>query len=282
MPKRLTQADPQLIEAHPLGPMEERANLRCGEPEGGFVRAGVAEAAGAQRDELVTGQCLDAADVERAAVAVEQVEGQRATARLDGARPVRAYQRLPAVVPQGQCPVDHAPGQRLDMRVDAVDAHGLQVPQPVLDCRNVEVVHRAILERRLVWGAIEAVALHAGNLDGAAGKPRASQTGRRGAPQQQRANAGGVAEHLVERQGHHVGVPAREVEPVGGDKRRRVEQHVPSGGLRLGMRSSGCCTPLKFDCAGNAKRFGTPAAGRASSTASEARSSRRSSPLSGA
>ncbi len=49
----------------------------------------------------------------------------------------------------------------------------------------------------------------------------------------QGAYAGGVAEHLVERETDEVGAPPTEVEPVGGDERRRVQQHIPALRVRL-------------------------------------------------
>jgi len=48
---------------------------------------------------------------------------------------------------------------------------------------------------------------------------------------EQRPHARGVAEHLVERERHEVGMPAREVQAVHRNEGRRVEQDVPAAGL---------------------------------------------------
>ena len=52
------------------------------------------------------------------------------------------------------------------------------------------------------------------------------------APGEQRADAGRVAEHLVEGDRDEVGLPGREVEPTRRHERGAVEQHVPAPLLR--------------------------------------------------
>ena len=70
-------------------------------------------------------------------------------------------------------------------------------------------------------------ALHGGEVDGAAGKPWALQPGDRIVPDQQTADAGRIAEHLVKRDRDEVRLNFRQVEAVGRHERGRVEENVP-------------------------------------------------------
>ena len=71
-----------------------------GQALGHLARAGIAEAAGPQRDALLAGELLDAAIVEQVAVGVVEVERDRAAAHRRGGRAVDAH-HVPAVaVPQ--------------------------------------------------------------------------------------------------------------------------------------------------------------------------------------
>ena len=60
-----------------------------------------------------------------------------------------------------------------------------------------------------------------------------SQLGERLAAGEQAADAGRLAEHLVEGERDEVRVPAGQVEPVGRHERGGVEQHVPAVRVRL-------------------------------------------------
>jgi hypothetical protein len=82
-------------------------------------------------------------------------------------------------------------------------------------------------------GGLVPLALDEGGDDRAAREPGPLELGQDVATGEQAADAGRPAEHLVEGQGDEVGVPATEVEPVGGDVGGGVEEHVPAVGVRL-------------------------------------------------
>ena len=105
--------------------------------------------------------------------------------------------------------------------------------------------------------------LNGGEVDGAAGKPRPLEHSRgRAIAHSRAADAGRVAEHLVE--GHHdeIGLPAvaRSRRLVGTNAAASSSTSHPCDVRPPTIHSSGCCTPEKFDCAGNAKSRGPPSA----------------------
>ena len=91
----------------------------------------------------------------------------------------------------------------------------------------------AVLEGRGARGQDEAVGLDRGHVDGPAGEPGTVEPGQGRLAGHERPHARGVAEHLVEGEGHEVGVPAAQVEAVRGHEGGGVEQHVAAPGLRL-------------------------------------------------
>jgi hypothetical protein len=53
-----------------------------------------------------------------------------------------------------------------------------------------------------------------------------------GVPHEQTADTGRISEHLVKRDRHEIGLHSGEIQPIGWDERRRIEQHVPAAGMR--------------------------------------------------
>src|SRR3954464_4649532 len=76
-----------------------------------------------------------------------------------------------------------------DAFVDHVDADALEVFQSDLDRRKVEVVDRAVLERREAVRRPMPVALHGDRDDRAAGEPRSLELRERLLPREQAADA---------------------------------------------------------------------------------------------
>ncbi len=157
----------------------------------------------------------------------------------------------------GQKPGEEPAGEAADSRLNRVDADPFEMAQSDFDGGNAQIVQRAILEARFPRRQDVKPSLDGGEVDRAAGEPRPLQAGERGIPNQEAADAGRVAEHLVERDRDEVRSDGFQIEPVGRDERRRIEQDVPAVRARPRSTSaSGCLTPEKFDCAGNANRFG--------------------------
>ena len=134
---------------------------------------------------------------------------------------------------QARQAVEQPAGQVTDPPVDQVDADVADPGQAGRDVGDGEETERAVLERGLVVGQPVPAALYARAHDRAAGEPRAAQPGERVPPGQQAADSGRVAEHLVKAHRHELGLDRTEVEPVGRDEGRRVQQHVVA--RRLGV-----------------------------------------------
>ena len=111
---------------------------------------------------------------------------------------------------------------------DRVDADLLEVAQADLHRRDPEVVHGAVLEAGVAGVRHDHVALHVRGDDGAAAEPRPLQALERPAPDDQRAQARRVAEHLVEGDRDEVRLPHRQVEPARRRERGAVQEHVPA------------------------------------------------------
>ena len=171
--------------------------------------------------------------------------------RSGSARPVdRGGRRAVAVPERAEC-VEQPARERLDVLVDRLDPDPLEEAEADLDRGQVEEVDGAVLEVGRAGRRLVPLALDEGGDDRAAGEPGPLELGERLAARDQAADAGRLAEHLVERERDEVRVPAGEVEPVGRHERGGVEQHVPAVlRARCSIQSSGCWTPEKFDCAG--------------------------------
>lgn len=119
--------------------------------------------------------------------------------------------------------------------VDAFDADGFDVAQAEIDGRQAQVVDGAVLEGRdSVFQVVPALTLDRHDADGAAGEPGTAQPRQHLSPHDQCADAGRIAEDLVERQRHQVGLDHAQVESIGGHESRTVQQDVPAEILRLG------------------------------------------------
>jgi len=134
--------------------------------------------------------------------------------------------------------------------VDGLDPDAVEEAQSDLDRGEVEVVDRAVFEVRGAGRGLVVLALHERGDDRPAREPRPLEPGERVAAGEQAADAGGPAEHLVERDRDEVRMPRAQVKRVRGDECGGVEQHVPACDCACAIHSSGCCTPEKFDCAG--------------------------------
>src|SRR5690349_1524945 len=112
------------------------------------------------------------------------------------------------------------------------DANGLQPVEADLDCRNVQIIHCPIFETCSARAEIEAMAFICRGADrrkrdGATGKPGSSQAVECLTADDQRADAGGIAEHFVEGDRHEIRSVATEVQSIGRYESSRIEQGVP-------------------------------------------------------
>ena len=76
-----------------------------------------------------------------------------------------------------------------------------------------------------------AITLDRGHRDGATGKPRSTKLVQRVLPRNQCPHPGRIAKHLVERERDVVRLAGAEVETVGRDEGRGIDQNVPSKAL---------------------------------------------------
>ena len=119
------------------------------------------------------------------------------------------------------------------MSVDPLDPHSLEERETDLDRRKVEEVGGPVLEMRGSGRGLVPLALHERRDDRAAREPGPLELLERIEAGDQSADAGRPAEHLVERQRDEIGMMTRQVEPVGGHVRSRVEQDIPAVVMRL-------------------------------------------------
>ena len=171
---------------------------------------------------------VDVALVDDPPVGVEEVEGDRRAASVEVAGAVDRGGRSAVCVPERSERVEERAGERLDAGVDRLDPDPAEVAQADLDRGQVEEVDGAVLEVGGAGGGLVPLALDEGGDDRAAGEPGPFELGERVAAGEQATDAGRPAEHLVEGERDEVGMPAGEVEPVGGDVGGGVEQDVPA------------------------------------------------------
>jgi len=117
--------------------------------------------------------------------------------------------------------------------VDGFDPNPRDVAQSDLDRGQVEEVDGAVLEVGRTGSGFVPLTLDEGGDHRAAREPGPLEPGQRLATGDQRADAGRPAEHLVEGERDEVGLPAGEVEPVGGHVGGGVKQDVPAVLVRL-------------------------------------------------
>ena len=120
-----------------------------------------------------------------------------------------------------------------DAPVDRVAIDAIDVSQSGHDGREVEVVDRAVLERRLV--GVEVVTIAGDRCHGhrPSREPWAGQALEPVAPDQQAPDARGEAEDLVEGHDDEIGPKVTDIEAVGRSERRGVDEDVPPVVVRL-------------------------------------------------
>ena len=148
-------------------------------------------------------------------------------------------------------------GQAAHARADRLDAESIEMAQPDLHRGNAQIVERAVFEAGFARRQSVGASLNGGEIDGAAGEPRAAE------PRQ--ASAGGSADSRRRWDSRTScrtkARRSRAARPAGrGGWWARTPPHRAAHpnprACASSTRSSGCLTPEKFDCAGNAKRFG--------------------------
>src|SRR3954465_11166103 len=100
----------------------------------------------------------------------------------------------------------------MDVLADGLDAGPRHQIEAAAERGNVEEVCCPVLERFMRRAKLVSIALHRYELNGAAGKPRPRQPLERPAPGEQRPDAGGITEHLVERDRDEVGWAAAQAQ----------------------------------------------------------------------
>ena len=199
---------------------------------------------------------------------------------VGGQRTVDAHHRAAVAVTQRDELLEQPAGQAAHARLNGVDADVREMAQPDLDGRNGEVVQRAVLEAgfarrqdvRLPW-TVAKLTVPPANHGRCETRPAPSFA--RSAGSRRRSGSRTSCRTTIVTKS---GWTRREIEAVGRHERRGVEQHVPALRPRAAsISSSGCFTPEKLDCAGNANRLRAIGVGRRPGSASSAPSSMRSS-----
>ena len=131
-------------------------------------------------------------------------------------------------MPQGEKSGDEPIGEAFDTRPNRLHANAFQMADADLHRRNALEIQRAVLEAGLARRQHVQPALHGGEIYRAARKPRTPQAGQRRVADQQTADTGGIAEHLIEGDRHKVGCHAAQVKAIRRHVCRRVEEHVPA------------------------------------------------------
>ncbi len=118
-------------------------------------------------------------------------------------------------------------------------ADALNVTQPNLHRRQRQIVQGAVLKAFSAGMQEVAVALYRRHRDRAAGEPGTVQFCQGAAAGDQRANAGRVAENFIEGKRDKIRVDGGEIQRIGGGEGGRIQQHIPSFGLRQAQSSTG-------------------------------------------
>ena len=120
--------------------------------QGDFAGAGVAEAAGAQRDILAVGGGFDGAVIQGAVLGVEEVDRHGAAAGFGVGWAVNAHQRdAAAVLHRGQV-VQQPAGQAAHPLFNGLYADGFDMAQADFNRRDVEVIYRAVFKGGVAFG----------------------------------------------------------------------------------------------------------------------------------
>ncbi len=186
-----------------VDPLERRLRL----PERRFGRPGVTQAACAQREHVLVGSLFHYPLIHDAPVGSEEIERDGRSTPLRPVRAIDLHQRRPVAMAQRQQQLEYPAGQAHDTLVNSLHADAHEVSEPDLHCREGEVVDGAILEGDLAFGEHVAITMYAGAPDRAPAKPGAAQSGQGSFARQQAADTRGVAEQLIERDRHKIGLP---------------------------------------------------------------------------
>ena len=123
---------------------------------------------------------------------------------------------------------DQPIGQARDPGLDRLHTDRIQSPQTALDCSGCSRKFRVPSSNPASPARGNAGALNGHEIDRAAAEPGALEFRQRRLADEKAADAGRIAEHLVERDDGEVGRRRLEVEPVRRREGGGVEQHMPA------------------------------------------------------
>ncbi|MCG3140194.1 MAG: hypothetical protein HDKAJFGB_01240 [Anaerolineae bacterium] len=206
--------------------------FRAGNAERDFAAARIAKAAGSQRNVLRVRAAFDFAVVHRAPVRVVKIHCHRAAALLRIQRSIHAHKRRAVGMMQRVQAVEQKLREQRHAFVNHVVTDGVNVPQTNFDSRDIQIIQRAILERRFAFAQIILVALHRRDRNRAAREPRTMQFFQSFAFRNQRADAGRITEYFIKRLGDKFGFHLPQVQTIRRRERGGVEQHIPTARVR--------------------------------------------------
>ena len=161
-------------------------------------------------------------------VGIEEIDLNRSPALIGVGRPIQTNHRIAVAVTQRQQLVDQPAGQAHDAGVNQIDPDRLDPLETDFDRRQAQIVDGAILKARRAGRQIMVERHDRGKGDRAARIPGTPQFLGGSFAHQQTAHARRVAEDFVKRDIDEVRMPAAEIQPVGGRKGRRIQQHIPA------------------------------------------------------
>jgi hypothetical protein len=135
---RRTEADRAdvIVECHALAELAAHEGL-ARDRERDLACAGIAEAAGPERDVVATRDTVDVALVDDASVRVEEVERGGRAAPVEVARPVDDCGASTGWMPEQVKRLEQTPGKPPDVVVDRFDADEVDEAEPDLDCWQI-------------------------------------------------------------------------------------------------------------------------------------------------
>ncbi len=203
------------------------------QPFGGFAGARIAETAGSERHPPVDRELLDAPVVQQMPVRIVEIQRNRPAAHHHRRRSVDADQGTAVAVPQREQLRQHPCCQAGHPRLERRDADTLEMTQTRSDGRDSQIVERPVFEAGFLLRENVRPALHRCEVDRAARKPRSCQFPQDRVAHDETADAGRIPEHLVEGDADEIRVNCRQIEAIGRNERRCVEQHVPTRAVRF-------------------------------------------------
>jgi len=164
----------------------------------GLVDAGIAEAAGSERDALGPRGILDGLEGNGLALRSEEVEGNGAPALLVAVGTEEAHQGLAVGMAQARHATEQVEGESVDPVLDPLHADAFEETQAFGDGGDIEVVHGAVLEALVVIVQEPIRSPDGGQGDVAPGVPPLGELVKGVLADEQGPQPGRVAEHLVE------------------------------------------------------------------------------------